>query len=156
MEIGFPSVDIMKLKLHDGYSEDEDENPRMAQYWYEDIVDALEKDESKKKVGEENGIAIANRDNECDTEPTTCEYCGETPCVWVCNVQTLIAVDENEHAGTFTAGSTRRKVAYKHMFRVVNGPGQKGVRKQHFECVLKGVRALFPDASGQYMGFKEE
>jgi hypothetical protein len=68
----------------------------------------------------------------------------------------VIANDENKHGHTFTINNkTRRKLAYRHMFRVVNGgPGQKGVRRRLPECVETGVRALFPDE--EYMGFKEE
>jgi hypothetical protein len=35
------------------------------------------------------------------------------------------------------------------------GPGSKGVRTWLPECVEKGVRALFPDSEGKFMGFME-
>jgi hypothetical protein len=85
-----------------------------------------------------------------------CDFCDENPCVWVCQREAVVTNNENEHGHTFTiVNKTRHKIAFSHMFRVVNGgPGQKGVRKQLPECVEKGVRALFPD--DQYMGYKEE
>jgi hypothetical protein len=91
-----------------------------------------------------------------DDDGAVCESCGDDPCVWLREMENGVAVDEMEHAGTSTVNSSRRKVAYRHMFLVINGgPGMKGVRKQLPSCVEKGVRALFPDSKGSFMGFKE-
>jgi hypothetical protein len=109
----------------------------MAKYWEEDILEAMETQlVAKECVGE----------NECG-------FCGETPCMWLSERDTVMAIDKNEHGGTSTANNTRRKVAYKHMFQVINGRGQKGIRKCHSECVETGVQALFPD--DKFMGFRE-
>jgi hypothetical protein len=76
--------------------------------------------------------------------------------VWISEIETVVAVDKMEHAGTSTLNSSRRRVAYRNMFLVINeGPGSKGVRTQLPECVEKGMRALFPDSKGNFMGFKE-
>jgi hypothetical protein len=154
-DIAFPIVNLLKIDLQDGYSAEETENPRMQHYIEEDILEALSRDdENNKKIAKEQ--VIANSDETSDKKvPATCKYCGECPCVWLRNIDTVIAVDENEHAGMSTVNSAQRKVAYKHMFRVVNDPGQKNVRKKHSECVLNGVRALFPDQNSEYMGFRE-
>jgi hypothetical protein len=71
--------------------------------------------------------------------------------------EAVIANNKNENGHTFMINNkTRRKIAYKHMFRAVFGPGEKGIRLKLPECVDVGVRALFPDEQAQYMGFKEE
>jgi hypothetical protein len=82
------------------------------------------------------------------------DLCGKKPCVWVSERETVIAMDEVEH-GHAIVNKTRRKIGFRHMFRVINGgPGQKGVRKRLPVCVENGIRALFPD--DEYMGFREE
>jgi hypothetical protein len=136
-DISFPLVDINKIELREGYSPGEKQNQRMAKYWEEDIIEAMETQlVEKESVGE-----------------IKCEFCGDTPCVWLSQRDTVMEIDINEHGGTSTANNTRRKVAYKHMYQVVNGIGQKGIRLRHSECVETGVRALFPDE--KYMGFRE-
>ena len=42
---------------------------------------------------------------------------------------------------------------FRQMALLINGgPMGKGERMQHAECVLSGVRALFPAEDGVYMG----
>jgi hypothetical protein len=68
----------------------------------------------------------------CDKDVTKgkgCEKYGDKPCVWLREIENVVAVDQMEHAGTSTVNSSRRRVAYRHMFLVIyGGPGMKGVR----------------------------
>jgi hypothetical protein len=57
----------------------------------------------------------------------SCDLCGDYPCVWIVQRAAVVANDEHEHGHTYNIeNKTRRKVGYRHMFRVVNGgPGEK-------------------------------
>jgi hypothetical protein len=148
-EIGFPSVSLDKIHLNDGYSKDEFENLRMKRYFEEDILDALARnDENNREIVEVAGVEIAP-----ETADTACELCGETPCVWLREQNTVIAMDDNAHAGSNTPNNTRRRLAFKHMYRVRKGIGKTGVRERHPQCVEEGIRALFP--SSKHMGYRE-
>jgi hypothetical protein len=58
-------------------------------------------------------------------------------------MENVVAVDEMEHAGTSTVNISCSRVAYRHVFLVINGvPGRKVVRNQLPESVEKGVRPL--------------
>jgi hypothetical protein len=150
-DIAFPLVNIKKIRLESGFSVDEKENPFMKSLMHDMVVDALAKHENTMAASERLRAEARGRENS-----VLCSLCGENPCFWIQERVAVIANDENEHGHTFTIDNkSRRKLAYRHMFRVVNGgPGQKGVRKRLPACVETGVRALFPDE--EYMGFKEE
>jgi hypothetical protein len=76
--------------------------------------------------------------------------------VWLLEMESIVAVDQMKHASTLTVNSNLCRVAYRHMFLVVNGgPGRKGVRSKLPQGVVKGVQALIPDSRGEFMGFKE-
>jgi hypothetical protein len=84
-----------------------------------------------------------------------CDDCDESPCVFLKERKDILAHDKDVHAGMSTANSTRRRLAFKHMFYVLNGgPGTGGIRKRHPKCVEDGIHSLFPDSS--YMGYKEK
>jgi hypothetical protein len=150
-DIAFPLVDIKRIRLESGFSADEKENPVMKSLMHDMVVDALEKYDQKKRDVKDIRTTKTKSDDDC------CYFCGYSPCVWIAQREAVIANDKNENGHTFTiTNKSRRKIAYKHMFRAVFGPGQKGIRLQLPECVEVGVRALFPDEQAQYMGFKEE
>jgi hypothetical protein len=51
----------------------------------------------------------------------------------------------------------RRKEAYRQMALTINGgPTGAGNRVELPNCVLSGIRSMFPDADGQYMGHRGE
>ena len=121
---------------------------------HERVVDALMKFEEEKAM---DGGELAKKKRKAEeVVHHQCDICGEKPCVWTSERDTVVAKDEMEHGHTnAVANSTRRKMAFRHMFFVTNGGyGQKGVRKRLPECVEIGIRALFKDV--QHMGFKEE
>ena len=145
-DIAFPMVNLAKVTTIEGYSSDELVNPMMSDIMYQSVVRALER--------YANEPVVSTVTSACATaKPTQCEFCGELPCVWETERDTILANDGVMHDAVMV-NSKRRKVAYRHMYRVTNGIGQKGVRAQHPQCIEKGVRTLFPD--GQFMGFKEE
>jgi hypothetical protein len=152
-DIAFPMVNIKRLTMEVGFSIVERDNPFMENLMNEAVVDILSNpenyDKKKKEDHDDKMSAMMGNDRSCD-------LCGDYPCVWIVQRAVVVANDENEHGHTYNIeNKTRRKVGYRHMFRVVNGgPGEKGVRKRIPECVETGVRALFPD--DQYMGFMEE
>ena len=49
----------------------------------------------------------------------------------------------------------KRKMAYRIAARRIHGKLGPRVRKQLPDCVVSGVRELFPDEDGNYMGYKE-
>jgi hypothetical protein len=122
----------------------------MQSLMHDMVLDALFKNDVKDS--QEKRFKTAKvESNEC------CDFCGDSPCVWIAERRAVIANDNNENGHTFTIyNKTRRKIAYKHMYRAVFGPGQKGIRQKLPECVELGVRTLFPDEQDQYMRFKEE
>jgi hypothetical protein len=118
----------------------------MKNLMHDMVMHSLSKNQDRILV-----VASTEKDsgNDC-----LCDLCGEKPCVWVSERETVIANDEVEHGHTIV-NKTRRKIGFRHMFRVINGgPGQKGVRKRLPVCVENDIRALFPD--DEYMGFREE
>jgi hypothetical protein len=52
-EIAFPAVSVSKIELNDGYSKVEKENPRMALFYFEDIVMLLMNDDENKREEDE-------------------------------------------------------------------------------------------------------
>jgi hypothetical protein len=150
-DISFPMLNFKKMIFEEGYCKDEIENPFMRDLMHDMVVHSMTEEENRQETK-----LVGSKEDE--DEDCQCDYCGENPCVWVDGRDGVIANDENENGHTFTIeNKTRRKLAFRHMFRVVNGgPGVKGVRKQLPECVEFGVRALFPDEQAKYMGFKEE
>jgi hypothetical protein len=155
-DIAFPMVNVKTVTMEDGFSPDQKENPTLGAIMLERVVRALNKFANDDKDEAADDQELADRKRKAEEVLDPCEFCGEKPCVWITERDAVIANDENQHGHLLTVlNRTRRKIAFRHMFHVTNGGyGQKGVRKQHAECVEGGVRALFPDAV--HMGFKEE
>jgi hypothetical protein len=53
--------------------------------------------------------------NEDVTEGTVCESRSDELCVWLSEIETVVAVNKMEHAGMSLVNSTSRKVAYRDM-----------------------------------------
>ena len=156
-DIDFPTVDVGKLTMEDGYSSEQKENKKLGSIMHCRIVGALLKFEEDNKKQSEDGAKFVNRKRKVEEDGIQCDVCGERPCMWSSERDMVIERDEMEHghSSCTVVNSTRPKSADRHMFILTNGGyGQKGVRKRLPECVEKGVRALFPDAV--HMGFKEE
>ena len=148
-DIDFPMVDVRKLPMLDGYSSSQSDNVLLGSIMHRRIVGALLKFEEDNNKKSQDGAEFVDRKRKAEEDVIQCDVCGDSPCVWRAERDTIIARDEIEHGHqtcTTVANSTRRKTAYRHMFIVINGGyGQKGVRKRLPECIENGVRALFPD-----------
>ena len=73
-------------------------------------------------------------------------------CVW-----RLIRKRVKRAIPTVNAGENnlKRKMAYRIAVREIYGRLGAGVRKQLPECVVRGVRQLYPSDNDEYMGFRE-
>ena len=153
-EVSFPMVSAKKRTMVDGYSASQKINLVLSSIMHDAVIETLtdfEKEKGGKNADDDNEDKNADE----GAEATECDFCGEMPCVWLRERLTVIAKDDMEHGHSCTVvNSTRRRIAFKHMFVIVNGGhGQKGVRKRLPECVEKGVRGLLTDI--EFMGFKE-
>jgi hypothetical protein len=84
-----------------------------------------------------------------------CVDCGEYPCVWDDNQPTMVAFDACE-SNKDKQPNQRRHGLYRQMALIMNdGPSGKGNRLKLPNCVLVGVRALFPDPDEVYTGHRE-
>jgi hypothetical protein len=86
------------------------------------VVDILSNpenyDKKKKEDHDDKMSAMMGTDRSCD-------LCGDYPCVWIVQRAAVVANDERTHTYNIE-NKTRRKVGYRHMFRVVNGgPGKR-------------------------------
>ena len=112
---------------------------------------------AKKMKLEEQKEREANKRAKVDS-PDHCILCGDDPCVFLQIETRLWANDEiyydsEDYAKAPVAcNSNRRKRAYQYAAHIIWG----GInyRKEHYKCVVNGVRALFPPLDGKVMGFK--
>jgi hypothetical protein len=80
-------------------------------------------------------------------------FCDDSPCVWVAECDSIIALIATEHCADSRtiSNSTCRKTSFRYyIWQGRNGIGQKNVRTMETD-----IRALFPDIV-LFMGFKEE
>jgi hypothetical protein len=148
-DIAFPCVDVTKINTKRGFSPDEIENPFMKELMHDMVMQSLAKHQENKKIVTTSGEEDSGSD-------CLCGFCGENPCVWVCQRENVIANDENEHghAPTIILNKTRRKIAFRHMFRVVNGgPGQKG---NNYRCALKRVFEPYSQMKNTWVSWRND
>jgi hypothetical protein len=158
-DIPFPTVNIGRLVMKDGYSSDQIENDYFRDVMEEELMLNLarhEEDLAESQVVFAAAPEEALESSNDTDDDTVCYFCAECPCVWVAERENVIILVATEHPanGTTVSNSTRRKTSFRYIWRVRNGVGQKNVRSRHPTCVESGVRALFPDTD--FMGFKEE
>jgi hypothetical protein len=157
-DIAFPAVNARKLTMEEGCSPEKKDNPTLGAIMHDCVVRFLKRAAAKDEAAD--GQELADKKRKAEEVLHQCEVCLEMPCVWITQRNTVIANNECEHGNLLmvtnsTRRSTRRRIAFKHMFHIINGGyGQKGVRTRHPTCVEDGIRALFPDAVP--MGFKEK
>jgi hypothetical protein len=88
----------------------------------------------------------------------SCKHCRDSVCVMTANEYMIEIFDDGRQAEEVRLNNIRRKEAYSQMALTINGgptPGA-GNRVKLPKCVLSGIRSMFPDADGQYMGHREE
>jgi hypothetical protein len=140
-DINVEEVDERMCVVHNEFSKDEPSNKGLQQIMEYDI---------QRQVFEYRGSQDTNTYK-------ACEGCGDTPCVWASNKNAMIAWDESEHGhlhgDDLPSNNTRRKCLYRQIaLAIAGGPLGKGKRIQLPCCILDGIRALFPDMNGKYMG----
>lgn len=94
-----------------------------------------------------------------ENEPEECTHCKVVPCVWISNqdkmveyAEDVLLVDTNDDARQL---SCKRKALYRQMSHILNGHLGRGNRKPHTECVKQGIRDIFADPNGQFMGHRD-
>ena len=86
---------------------------------------------------------------------TLCIDCEVFPCVWDDNQQAMKAFDEAENNDEKQPNQRRHSI-YRQMALIINdGPSGRGNRLKLPNCVLMGVRELFPDPGAVYTGHQE-
>jgi hypothetical protein len=134
-DIVFLMVDINKVKLKDGFSSTEMENPYMCSLMNVEVVaDALWNHENKKAAGElwEDAGTQNKKKEVASDDDAWCALCGNIPCVWLGERGNIIMNDKVEYEHTFgiAENRSRHSMAFCYMFRIINGgEGKKGVRK---------------------------
>jgi hypothetical protein len=87
----------------------------------------------------------------------SCKHCRDSVCVMTANEYMIEMFDDGRQAEEVRPNNIRRKEAYRQMALTINGgPTGAGNRVELPKCVLSGIRSMFPDADGQYMGHHEE
>ena len=85
-----------------------------------------------------------------------CPSCGESisECMWVQSCEFIHDCAE-ELKFIDESNGTKRKLLYRQYILHTEGYLGRGVRVNPPECVKRGIRALFPDPHGSYMGFRD-
>ncbi len=86
---------------------------------------------------------------------TFCVQCERVPCVWENNQEEMVNFDKANIDGDAPPNEHRHGL-YRQMALIINnGPSGKGNRMKLPECVVNGVRKLFPDPDALYTGHLE-
>ena len=84
-----------------------------------------------------------------------CSDCGNSPCVWSNNERAMQEYDAAENDKD-TQPNQHRHGLYRQMALIINdGPCGVGNRLKLPQCVLVGVRNLFPDPQAVYTGHRD-
>ena len=85
-----------------------------------------------------------------------CPDCGNFigECMWAQTCEFIHCCAEELECTNDTNG-TKRKLLYRQYILHTEGYLGRGVRVNPPECVKRGIRALFPDPHGSYMGFRD-
>ena len=92
----------------------------------------------------EEGHEIANK----------CDACDYSPCIWRENRDRMICFDNFVSTKSMPI-NVRRKYMYQKMNSIIKGvPMGKGNRERLPTCCEKGIREIYPDPDGSYMGYR--
>jgi hypothetical protein len=84
-----------------------------------------------------------------------CSACENVPCVWKDNKESMISYDQAVNDEDTEANKCRHGL-YRQMALLINGgPSGLGNRLKLPECVVTGVRELFPNPGANYVGHQE-
>ena len=84
--------------MEDGYSWEQKENPKLGCIMHRRIVDALTRLEEDELS--EDGAEFVDKKRKAKEVAHQCDACGEMPCVWSLERDTIIAKDEMKHGHT--------------------------------------------------------
>ena len=85
-----------------------------------------------------------------------CCDCGDVPCVWETHVDSMVLFSDAQNEEEATP-KERRHSLYRQMALIINdGPSGHGNRVRLPNCVLTGVRELYPDPGAVYTGHREK
>jgi hypothetical protein len=86
----------------------------------------------------------------------TCKHCRKEECMMTANSIMIQNFDDGRQGEEEHPNNIRCKEAYRQMALTINGGATgAGNRVQLLECVLSGIRSMFPDADRQYMGHQD-
>lgn len=113
-----------------------------------------------------NGLVKVVQDNgfmdfvyKVETDDSVCRHCGSNPCLFEANKDSLvrdnrIAVDGMEGPNSKVSNKNRRYFAYRQSaFIYCEGP--PGQRVKLPKCMVDGIREMWPEESGKYVGHKD-
>jgi hypothetical protein len=102
-----------------------------------------------------SGIAEDQRNGRFELTRARCD-CGDIPCVWEANVESMrhFAEARNDEEATL---NQQRPSLYRQMALIINdGPSGRGNRVKLPSCVVSSVRELFSDPASVYTGHVEK
>jgi hypothetical protein len=95
---------------------------------------------------------IENESKERFRLTRACCDCGDVPCLWESNVDSMKLFSETTDDKEAKPNQQRHSM-YRQMALIINdGPSGRGNRVKLPSCVLAGVRELFPDPAAVYTG----
>lgn len=81
-----------------------------------------------------------------------CKRCNSCPCVWdVHRQQVLLEIENNQPS----SDKACRFKCYRLFSRALRGVLGVGERMQLPDCVVDGVRSVYPDKNSEYVGFRD-
>jgi hypothetical protein len=101
------------------------------------------------------GIVFDHGNTQWGYDKAFCLFCSQQDCVWEEAKSEMIAYGQSLPEDTPSNG--RRRMLYRQMAIRTSGGGVlgKGNRVALPECVISGVRELFPSGDGEYMGHRD-
>ena len=109
---------------------------------------------------EEATIHHSEKDMETMEKDMFCADCGANPCIWE-QYECAILEYADSYLPTYQPWLPRerlsysRKCLYRKAAREIFGILRYAERKKFARCVVRGVRSIYPDPEGRYMGHQE-
>ncbi len=82
--------------------------------------------------------------------------CGDIPCVWEANVESMRLFSEAWNDEEATPNQQWHSLYHQMALIINDGPSGRGNRVKLPSCVVSGVRELFPDPASVYTGHVEK